>query len=121
MALMRLETVYLEVGDPEAVDACREFYTAHLGLHVTSDEPGESVWLDAEGIRLGFHIGSPSGNPAAINLSFEVRDVDEEARRLADAGLKIVQAPVEVPWGGRVMTLLDPAGHAVWLSEPPKQ
>jgi predicted enzyme related to lactoylglutathione lyase len=92
-----------------------------LGLSQSSEEPGESIWFDAEGVRLGFHdTDEPSGDPATVNLSFAVPDADEAAAQLAAAGVTIDQGPFTAPWnGGRVAVLRDPAGHTVWLSGPP--
>lgn len=116
---MRLETLFLEVGDAATVVACRDWYRTHVGLEVVSDEEGESVWLDAgNGVRLGFHTGDPVGNAPAVNLSFEVDDADAAAAKLRDAGLTIFQEPWDAPWGARVTTVVDPAGHAVWFSGP---
>lgn len=113
---MQLGTIYLEAGSWNDVAALRDFYRDTLRLSVRSVEDGESVWFDAGGTSLGFHVGEPSGNPGAINLSFNVDDLDAVAARLKDEGVTLVQEPTAVPWGGRVATLYDPRGHGIWLS-----
>lgn len=116
---MRLETVYLEVGPAATMEALRDFYRDRLGLAVASEEPGHSVWLDAAGVRLGFHACEEAEKePGIVNLSFAVDDVDAEAARLEADGVSIAQGPMDVPWGGRAAVLFDPAGHTVWLSGP---
>ena len=114
---MGLGTIFLEVGDASVMEACRDWYAKHFGLAVTSDEPGHSAWLDAgNGVTIGFHEGEPTGNPSAVNLSFDVADVDAEAARLQSEGVTLAAEPWDAPWGARVATMVDPAGHGVWIS-----
>lgn len=116
---MRLDTVYLDVGSAETVAACRDFYTTVLGLRLTSEEPNESVWVDAGGgTSIGFHTGSPPGNPAAVNICLRVDDVDAAAAAIESRGATLAQHPRDAHWGDRVASLHDPAGHAVWLLGP---
>ena len=114
--------LYLEVGDWETVARCRDFYAGVLGMTVRSEEEGESVWFDAPGLTFGFHVGDapPAETRAAVNLVLAVADgvsIDDEARRLEDAGIRLFMGPTDMPWGARVVTFLDPAGHAVWYSQ----
>jgi predicted enzyme related to lactoylglutathione lyase len=118
-----LDGVYLEVGEWDAVTKCRDFYTAVLGLKVQSETEGESVWFDAGGGTFGIHTGEgpPQETRWAINLVFYVDDgttVDEEAVRIKDLGVKLFMEPTDMEWGRRVVTLLDPAGHAIWYCQP---
>ena len=116
---MNMGTLFLEVGDGSTVAACRDWYAKHLGLTVKREEADESVWFDVgNGVELGFHTGDPVGNAPAVNLSFVVEDVDAEAARLQGEGVRIYQEPWDAPWGSRVATTVDPAGHAVWFSGP---
>ena len=117
---MRLGTVFLEVGDWARAAACRDWYVRHLGLAIDHEEEGHSVWLDAGGVILGFHEGEPNSTPSAVNLSFEVSDTDAEAARLQSEGVTLVAEPWDAPWGARVATMVDPAGHGVWISGPLK-
>ena len=58
-------------------------------------------------------------DPGVVNLSFDVADADRFAAELAEKGVKIVQGPMDAPWGPfRVAVLFDPVGHTVWLSSP---
>ena len=112
--------VWLEVGSAEVVAACRDFYRDVIGLAVRDEREGESVWF--EGL-LGFHVGEPPDRHAdAINLWFELGhgdgdggDIDVEAARLQGAGVSLAMGPTDMPWGFRVVTMRDPAGHAVWV------
>lgn len=119
----RFGGLYLEVGDVESVRACREFYEGTLGFKVASVNEDESFWLEAGLATFGFHTGEGPAKDtrSAINLVINVDDgvtVDAEAERLKAAGVKLYMEPEDMPWGMRVITFLDPAGHAVWYCEP---
>jgi catechol 2,3-dioxygenase-like lactoylglutathione lyase family enzyme len=118
-----LDGVYLEVGDWEAVVECRQFYESVLGLRVASETDGESVWFDVADRTFGIHTGEGPAKDTrwAINLVFNVdrtTTVDAEATRLKDLGVKLYMEPTDMEWGRRVITFLDPAGHAIWYCEP---
>jgi predicted enzyme related to lactoylglutathione lyase len=117
---MELGVVYLEVP-PASLDGVTAFYRDTLGLAVAEEAPGHSVWFAAGAARVGFHAAEDAGDldRGAVNLSFDVADCDAEAGRLAEAGVRIAQGPMDAPWGPfRVAVLFDPAGHCVWLSGP---
>lgn len=121
--MTRFGGVYLEVGDVEDVRACREFYEKTLGFDVASVNEDESFWLVADGMTFGFHSGEgpPRETRSAVNLVLLVSDgatVDQEAERLKVAGVQLFMEPEDMPWGMRVITFLDPAGHAVWYCQP---
>ena len=121
--MARFGGVYLEVGGVEVVRKCREFYEGTLGFSVASVNDDESFWLEADGQTFGFHTGDgpPYDTRWAINLVLTVSDgvsIDEESERLKNAGLKLHMEPTDMPWGMRVITFLDPAGHAVWYCQP---
>lgn len=111
------------------VDPARsqQFYRDVLGLAVyrefgPPDNPG-----------LVFHAGnglievSGPGNrgdhvrpePRDIALWMQVRDVEAEHRRLAEAGVAIDRPPRLEPWGLVEMWLHDPDGLAIVLVEVP--
>lgn len=115
--------VYLEVGEWSDVVACRDFYVDVLGFTVASENEGESVWFQAGPNTFGIHTGDgpPRDTRWAINLVLRVPDgvtVDDEAARLRAAGVKLFMDPTDMEWGRRVITFLDPAGHAVWYCQP---
>lgn len=113
---MRLGTIYLEVGDVEVVAKLKGFYRDVLNLAVRSEHGSESVWFDAGSVSLGFHVGDALRDPGLVNLSFDIDDLDGEVDRLEGAGVRFAQRPMEAPWGGRIATFFDPAGHTVWLA-----
>jgi catechol 2,3-dioxygenase-like lactoylglutathione lyase family enzyme len=53
----------------------------------------------------------PAGTPARMMLTLEVDDVDAFAAHLRNAGVPILNGPVDRPWGPRTVTIADPSGH----------
>lgn len=51
-----------------------------------------------------------------VEVYFEVADVDTTLARLRDAGVPVLQAPVDEPWGERSAGVLDPDGYPVFLT-----
>lgn len=110
---MRFSLVTLFVEDHGAL---RDWYTANLGLTV-ADETERFVQLaDANGRRcVAFHDGRPVGRADHVQLHFEVDDVDATYNQLKGKGLTFTEAPDDKPWGWRVASVADPAGHTVEL------
>ncbi len=113
---MNLDTIYFEVGDSDAVQRAVDFYVRHFGLEVSSAEEGESAWLKAGDLVIGFHVGDPPSNPWAFNLGFSVPDVDAACETLERNGVGISMAPFDAPWG-RAASLVDPNGFTIWLGQ----
>jgi catechol 2,3-dioxygenase-like lactoylglutathione lyase family enzyme len=115
--------VYLEVGEWDDVAACRDFYRDLLGMELRSEEDGHSIYFEVGAQTFGFHVGEapPRETRWAVNIVLTVDDgvtVDDEATRLKAAGVTLFMEPEDMPWGMRVFTFLDPAGHAVWYTQP---
>ena len=111
-----LDTLYFEVGDGDAVDRAVDVHTQNFGLEVSSAEAGESAWLKAGDLTLGFHIGDAPSNPWAFNLGFSVPDVDAACADLESKGVSLSMAPYDAPWG-RAASLADPNGFTIWLTQ----
>ena len=101
---MQLRTIILTMGNWSTVERCRDWYAGHLGLACSRELTGESSWLAAGEVELGFHTAT---------LSFVVADVDTEVERLRADGVEIAD-PADKP-GARAATTRDPAGHEVIL------
>ena len=78
------------------------------------------------GIELGSsHLGiglEPQGAPPpgvrAISLWVSADDCDAAIGRLREAGVPIVEEPVDQPWGERVARVRDPDGNEVIIGAP---
>jgi predicted enzyme related to lactoylglutathione lyase len=115
---MFVNTVYFCAGDEAMLGACRVFYEETLGLTLDSAVPDHSVWFKVGQMTLGFHVGDPPVNPAAINIGLVVDDVEREVERLRDLGVPIVREPYRPGWATQAAVVADPAGHAVTLATP---
>lgn len=52
-------------------------------------------------------------NPDCCGLEFGVDNVDDEYKRLIEAGVKIENPPVTYPWGWRTIGFKDPDGNNI--------
>jgi catechol 2,3-dioxygenase-like lactoylglutathione lyase family enzyme len=99
-----------------------DFYAGVLGLTLTR-RTEHWAQFDCGSVRLGLYeraamaatlgveeasLGSP---PGAVELAFEVEDVDAAVA----AGTRSLQAPADRYWGERTAYLLDPDGGLVEL------
>lgn len=50
---------------------------------------------------------------ARMQLTTEVDDVDAKCAELAERGVKVLNGPMDRPWGIRTASFVDPAGH-IW-------
>lgn len=50
---------------------------------------------------------------ARMQLTIEVDDVDAKCAELAERGVKLLNGPMDRPWGIRTASFVDPAGH-IW-------
>ncbi len=58
----------------------------------------------------------PRDTPARMMLTLEVDDVDAFAVHLRALGVRILNGPLNRPWGPRTVTIADPSGHCWELS-----
>jgi lactoylglutathione lyase len=103
-----------------------DFYAGVLGLTLTkraehwAQFDGGSVRLglyerSAMATTLGVDEASLGHPPGAIELAFEVEDVDAAHAAAVGAGARSFQAPADRYWGERTAYLLDPDGGLVEL------
>jgi catechol 2,3-dioxygenase-like lactoylglutathione lyase family enzyme len=103
-----------------------DFYAGVLGLTLTR-RTEHWAQFDCGSVRLGLYeraamaatlgveeasLGSP---PGAVELAFEVEDVDAAHAAAVAAGTRSLQAPADRYWGERTAYLLDPDGGLVEL------
>ena len=94
------------------------FYRDVVGLHVFREWGSGTVFFLGGGLlELSRSAGPVSGDK--LSLWLHVRDVDAEFARLAAAGVEIVEAPVDEPWGLREARIRDPDGLVLVLVEIP--
>lgn len=103
---------------PVDYQASVAFYRDVVGLHVFREWVTGTVFFLGGGLlELSRSAGPVSGDK--LSLWLHVRDVDAEFARLAAAGVEIVEAPVDQPWGLREARIRDPDGLMLVLVEIP--
>ncbi len=103
-----------------------DFYGGVLGLTLTK-RTEHWAQFDCGSVRLGLYersamaavlgvdevsLGRP---PGAVELAFEVEDVDGAHAAAVAAGVTSFQAPADRSWGERTAYVLDPDGGLVEL------
>ncbi len=106
----------------EDLPAARAFYREVFGIEqVFADEVSVALRFDnlivnllqasaADELVTPGHVAGPQAG-ARFQLSVWVDDVEAVCAHLAERGVELLQGPVDKPWGMRVATFTDPAGH----------
>jgi predicted enzyme related to lactoylglutathione lyase len=99
-----------------------QFYAKTLGLHVyrewgSGSTRGVVFFLGGGFLELSGSSDAPSSEK--VSMWLQVRDVDDVGGELEDAGVEIVETPVDKPWGLREMRIEDPDGVRLVMVEVP--
>ncbi|MEU5720426.1 VOC family protein [Micromonospora sp. NPDC047738] len=103
--------------------AALRFYRDLLGGVETYRYPasGEvefvALQVGASSLGLGVPDGSEELTNNRVRLWAYVPDCDAAHDRLRDAGVTVLAAPVDQPWGERMAVVLDPDGNQVMLAD----
>ncbi len=100
-----------------------QFYSQTLRLHVyrewgSGSTRGVVFFLGGGFLELSGTSDAPSSEK--ISLWMQVRDVDAVGHELDEAGVAIVEPPIDKPWGLREMRVQDPDGVKLVIVEVPK-
>ncbi len=104
----------------EKVEESRDFYVKHFDAKVTFD-CGWYVNLQfgTPSSQLQFMAprepSPPACNPAGLMYNFSVDDVDQEFKKLTEAGLTPIMPIEDHPWGDRGFAVLDPNGVTLYI------
>jgi catechol 2,3-dioxygenase-like lactoylglutathione lyase family enzyme len=105
----------------ENLDQSKTFYTNTLGLSLVFSDESSALYkcantyinlLKVEGageLVAPAQVGQQSGIRAVYTLPFE--DVDGVALELQEAGVILLNGPIDRPWGIRTVSFQDPSGH----------
>jgi catechol 2,3-dioxygenase-like lactoylglutathione lyase family enzyme len=116
-----ISTVTLFVED---LAATKEFYERVFGLPVVFEDPDSAVFrfgtmlvnlLKATAARELIEPGrlAPPEAGSRFQFTIDVDDVDALCADLAARGVKLLNGPIDRPWGVRTASFQDPAGH-IW-------
>ncbi len=108
---------------PTDLERSFRFYADTLGLHIyrewgSGPTRGVVFFLGGGFLELSGSSDAPSGEK--VSLWLQVRDVDAVGRELEDAGVDVVERPVDKPWGLREMRVEDPDRVRLVIVEVPK-
>ena len=115
----------------EDVDAAVRFYRDILGLEVEIYNEGYAdvtvpgtlhfgIWSRVEAAKATY--GSPEAAervPLGFTIGFEVDEVAAAEKRLADAGIEVVQPTKAEPWKQVTSRFLTPGGSFCEIAETP--
>lgn len=108
----------------EDLVAARRFYAEVFELPVVFEDPQSAVFrfggtlvnlLDASA-AVELVSPAPVGDPQAgprMQFTLAVEDVDAMCAQLTGRGVRLLNGPMERPWGIRTASFQDPAGH-IW-------
>ena len=111
--------ILLRPSDPAKSQA---FYRDVLGLAVyrefgDPESPGTVFFLGNGLLEVSGQRGDEGSG--RLELWIQVRDIEAEWKKLQAAGVDILRAPVEEPWGLLEMWIADPDGVRIVLVEVP--
>src|SRR5436190_19084189 len=107
------------------LDRARAFYEDVLGLELTEQTPVACVF-DANGTQLRVSLVPEKPSAAYTVLGWEVDDIENEVRLLAEQGVEFLRFPQMeqdafgiwvAPGGSRVACFSDPDGNTLSLSQ----
>jgi catechol 2,3-dioxygenase-like lactoylglutathione lyase family enzyme len=108
----------------EDLAAARRFYAETFGLPVVFEDPQSAVFrfggtlvnlLDASAadeLVSPAPVGDPQAGPR-MQFTLAVEDVDAMCAQLTGRGVRLLNGPMDRPWGIRTASFQDPAGH-IW-------
>ena len=108
----------------EDLDACRQFYREVFGLPVHFEDDASAVFrfgdtlvnllkaTAAGELVAPAQVAGPDVG-ARMQFTLEVDDVDATCGELRRRGVKLLNGPMNRPWGIRTASFRDPSGH-IW-------
>lgn len=95
-----------------------EFYENILGLskkYQFKDYAGFNCGGIEIGMKTWGELENPRQGEPCIDLA--VKNLDDECRRLAAAGVNFIKQPQDALWGARIAIFQDPDGNILQLTE----
>jgi Lactoylglutathione lyase and related lyases len=108
----------------EDLPAAKQFYTDVFALPVVYEDANSAVFKFGETLINLLKVAEAKeliepatvgGRDAGTRMQFtlEVDDVDAMCAELATRGVKLLNGPIDRPWGIRTASFMDPGGH-IW-------
>lgn len=113
----------------EDLDAAKRFYQKVFGLPVVFEDPHSAVFkfqnllINLLTSEAAIELVEPAIPGRAetgprFQLTVPVDDVDAICARLTSAGIRLVNGPMNRPWGVRTACFKDPGGHLWEIAQP---
>ena len=111
----------------EDLAASRQFYRTVLAAEPHWGDEVSSVFRAGTTMINLLHVSAVdaliaptamAGPGVRAVYTLQVPSVDAIADRLQDAGLVLMNGPMDRPWGIRTISLQDPSGHVWEMSQP---
>jgi catechol 2,3-dioxygenase-like lactoylglutathione lyase family enzyme len=108
----------------EDLEAARQFYEDVFGLPLVFEDANSAVFEFGSTLvnLLKTEAAPPLVAPASVanresgvrfQLTVEVDDVDSTCAELTRRGVRLLNGPMNRPWGIRTASFIDPGGH-IW-------
>ena len=123
-ALTKLDVITLFVED---LPAAKTFYTEVFGLAVIYEDDASTVVTmsnliinllqisNAATLVEPVPVAAPGGSRALLTI--EVDDANAVCAELEAHGVKLLNGPIDRPWGRRTAAFADPAGNTWEIAE----
>jgi catechol 2,3-dioxygenase-like lactoylglutathione lyase family enzyme len=108
----------------EDLAAAKDFYREALGLQLAFEDDDSAVFkfkntlinllrTSAAGELIEPALVGTREAGSRFQLTIDVDDVDAMCASLTSRGVKLLNGPIDRPWGVRTASFMDPAGH-IW-------
>ena len=113
----------------EDLDRSKAFYREVFGKPVIFEDHNSAVFKFGEAVINVLAVPAayelvapgtvaPAGLGARAVMSVEVDDVDAVCAELAQRGVRLLNGPMNRPWGPRTASFTDPGGHVWEIAQP---
>ena len=107
----------------------KQFYVDVFGLPVYYEDRESAVFrfggtlinllvASAAGELIGPAVVAPSHGGSRFQLTIDVDDVDARCAELVARGVRLLNGPMDRPWGVRTACFIDPGGHIWEIAAP---